>query len=347
MRFQDWADEPLPKGDEMATLMNSFSMLLMLSLALQSCKKKEEAATEFLADGTTWTERTLFSDGTYTPFIFGGGKFIAISTSTSHSTSSTDGINWEYDPIGIIQNWQSVAYGNGVYVAVGYSSSDGASSQGAISSDGRNWSSTTLPASSLWHSITFGGGKFVAVARSSATAAVSVDGINWTTATLPFDTQWNHVAHHNGMFLAVATGSTPSTTSTQGARSFDGEYWINVILPSNNWLDSAYGNGMFVVSGDGPQNYLAISTDGEYWNQESTELGLRPTSTGQGIRIEYGNGTFVFAASRAPIRISKNGFDWTFVVPPGGSNYAVGSLVFGNNMFLLIKKDSRDYLSSP
>ena len=59
-------------------------------------------------------------------------------------------------------SWYSVAYGNGILVAIASSSNIA-----AYSEDGINWTQTTLPVSGSWHSVCYGNGKFVAIAYNS------------------------------------------------------------------------------------------------------------------------------------------------------------------------------------
>jgi len=102
-------------------------------------------------------------------------------------------------------NWYSVAYGNGVFVAVAAGSTDAAYS----TNGGQTWTLATLPASVNWYSVAYGNGVFVAVSYGSTDAAYSTNGgQTWTLATLPANVNWQSVAYGNGVFVAVAYGST-------------------------------------------------------------------------------------------------------------------------------------------
>ena len=82
------------------------------------------------------------------------------------AASSTDGITWTVRTLPSSQYWNSVAYGNGMFVttAVGSNAS-------AYSSDGITWTALALPASEEWWGIAYGNGRFVAVAGGDAAAA--------------------------------------------------------------------------------------------------------------------------------------------------------------------------------
>ena len=65
-------------------------------------------------------------------------------------------------------NWKSVTYGNGRFVAVASNST-----YAAYSADGINWKATTLPGTYSWNSIAYGADKFVAVIGYASTSDVT------------------------------------------------------------------------------------------------------------------------------------------------------------------------------
>ena len=109
---------------------------------------------------------------------------------------------WTQATLPASEDWSSVCYGNGKFVAVAYNSNIA-----AYSTDGINWTQTTLPASTYWHLVCYGAGKFVAVAYNGNIAAYSTDGINWTQTTLPNKLSWQSVCYGNGKFVAMANSS--------------------------------------------------------------------------------------------------------------------------------------------
>lgn len=101
---------------------------------------------------------------------------------------------------GVTQAWQSVAYGNGIWVAIG-----GTGTQAGSSPDGITWTARTMPTSAQWNVVTFANGVFVALATAGSTAAAtSTDGINWTARTMPSASNWSAIAYGNGVFAALA-----------------------------------------------------------------------------------------------------------------------------------------------
>ena len=118
------------------------------------------------------------------------------------------GAVWLGETLPVSTNWQSVTYGNGLFVAVAQSTSIAATSP-----DGITWTQRVLPVSTTWQSVTYGNGVFVAVAISTSIAATSPDGITWTQRVLPVSTGWYSVTYGNGLFVAVAYNTSIAATS--------------------------------------------------------------------------------------------------------------------------------------
>ena len=142
------------------------------------------------------------------------------------------------------QTWNSVAYGNGRFVAV---SGTGTAAAYSID-DGTTWTASTLPSSKTWTSVVYGVGRFVAVSSPSSTAAAySIDlGATWTASTLPSAETWTGVAYGNGRFISIAGGSstTAMASSTNSAETWTLFGGLPSAIVSNG---VAYGNGSFVI----------------------------------------------------------------------------------------------------
>lgn len=122
--------------------------------------------------------------------------------------TSPDGINWTLRT-GILDNqWTSVCYGNGLFVAV----ADYGANCVMISRDGITWGAGPSASDFIgWSWVTYGNGLFVAVARSGGTntrVMTSTDGLRWTLRPTPIDNQWNTIAYGNGIFVAGSQNGT-------------------------------------------------------------------------------------------------------------------------------------------
>lgn len=206
-------------------------------------------------DGINWTLQTAAANIGWVRVRFVNGLFIAISTggvATQRVMTSPDGINWTLrtNPAGF---WNDVAYGNGVFVAVG--------SAGVMTSpDAVTW--TQVSGASGARGIAFGNGIFLACGDSLQT---SPDGINWgNVQMLPYgfySNSWSAVAYGAGIF-AVMSVSSPNATFQRVAVTRDsGVTWKLRLAPTDVWfIDVCYGNGLWVaVTNAGYGMYIMTS----------------------------------------------------------------------------------------
>jgi len=196
--------------------------------------------------------------------------------------------NWTTQTSAANNSWNSVAYGNGLFVAV---SSSGTGNRVMTSPDGINWTLQTSAADNNWYGVTYGNGLFVAVAQSGTGDHVmtSPDGINWTIRTPPADNQWNSVVYGNGLFVSVANTGIGNRVMT----SPDGINWtIRTSAADNDWRSVVYGNGLFVaVAQSGTGDRVMTSPDGINWT-------LRTSAADNGwYSVAYAKGMFVAVGS--------------------------------------------------
>ena len=237
-------------------------------------------------DGTTWQSTNLetltgtadaLSLATYRGKLYAGlGSLIGASvwvydgvswSNANFSLLNTIPINWTFQTSATNNQWSSIAYGNGLFVAVANS---GTGNRVMTSPDGINWTSQTSAADYTWYSVTYGNGLFVAVAYSGTGNRVmtSPDGITWTMRTSAADNNsWLSVTYGNGLFVAVACGVGAAGCDTAvGNRvmtSPNGIDWtIRASTMNNPWSSIAYGNGLFVaVANSGTGNRVMTSPE--------------------------------------------------------------------------------------
>jgi len=264
-----------------------------------------------------WTQRILSSSQNWQSVAYGNGVFVAIAVSTSVAATSPDGITWTQRALPSSQIWTSITYGNGLFVVV-----SGGSGVAATSPDGITWTQRVLPFPQ--YAVVYGGGLFVAVAKGSSVAATSPDGIAWTQRVLPSSQQWQSIAYGSGLFVAVAAGP-----SSAAAISLDGITWTPSVLPSSqSWQSIAYGGGLFVVVATGT-SFVATSPDGITWTQR-----VLP-SVQSWYSVAYGNGLFVaIAAVSSAAAISLDGITWTPSVLPSSQSWQ--SIAYGGGLFVVV-----------
>lgn len=235
-------------------------------------------------------------------------------------------------------NWNSIAYGNGVFVAV---ASTGTGNRVMTSPNGITWTSRTSAADNNWMAVAFGGGLFVAVANSGTGNRVmtSPNGITWTARTSAADNDWRGVTYGNGLFVAVGATGTGNRVMT----SPDGITWtVRTSAADNDWRSVTYGGpvdiggvtvpGIFVaVALTGTGNRVMTSISGTVWT-------IRTSAADNGWRgVAYGNGLFVAVANTGTgnrIMTSADGVTWTSRTSPADNNWT--SVVFALGTFVAV-----------
>ncbi len=246
------------------------------------------------------------------------GNIISKGTAWTTRTSAAD------------NDWNSVAYGNGLFVAV---SSTGSGNRVMTSPDGITWTTRTTAAGNLWNSVTYGNGLFVAVARSGSGDRVmtSPDGITWTPRTSAADNVWNSVTYGNGLFVAV---SEDDLASDYVMTSPDGITWTQrTAATASVWTSVTYGNGLFVAVSTtaGTGNQVMTSPDGTVWTSRTSAADRFWSS------VTYGNGLFVAVAQSGSgnrVMTSPNGITWTARTPAADNQW--NSVTYGNGLFVAV-----------
>lgn len=264
---------------------------------------------------------------------------------------------------------QGVAYGNGVYVAVG---SQGTGNRVMSSTDGVTWTSRTSAADNSWNDVCFGNNLFVAVAGTGTGNRVmtSPDGVTWTIRTSAADNVWNSICFGNNLYVAVASSGTNNRVMT----SPDGTTWTTRTSAGNiPWNCIAYGNGVYAAVASGvATNHVMRSTDGVTWTgialagawdgivyggttfvavQQSSSQGGCATSSdasswtlrtqsvaGQWRRVAFGSGFFAAMGNSikgSQIMTSPDGVTWTTRVTPL-PQVAYRNITYGNSKFVCI-----------
>jgi hypothetical protein len=236
---------------------------------------------------------------------------------------STNGADWVYSYTGDDQTsfWE-VAYGNGVFVTVGYQFVPwSANALILTSSDGVAWNRSTIVSNALY-GVGFLNGRFLAVGKAG-TMLASTDGLHWDPIVSGTSNDLYGVGFGNGLYVAV--GDYTIITSS------DGLDWANRSPPEAGWLKTvAYGQGKFIAAGRATLHFLE-SSDGLSWTPSDPPLA-DSIAEAEFYSVIYAHGTFMAAGGL--LATSTDGSNWTqrSTVTTGGW---FGS-TFWNDTFIVV-----------
>ena len=278
----------------------------------------------------TATPSTNAASNTSAPLIgFGNGLFVIIYLGlTAYQTSADNGATWTTRTLPIAENWTTIHYANGVWLATGTGTN-----RYIWSTDGINWTDRTFPNSRDWYNFAHNGTVWIAVAYDTNQAATSPDGITWTNRTLPTGTTWYSVAASPGVFVL------PDYGSARVARSADnGVTWSTFALPLNStWNECVFANNQFVaVSG---AKLITGSADGLSWTERTIPL---PIVGGWKTVVYSGTTWLAFAGgSSADIAVSSDsGVTWTKLTNTTAFSSGEQMAAFGNGVIILVNAAS-------
>jgi len=238
-----------------------------------------------------WQWRSPTPQGNDLRFVdrLNGGYFAAGEFSAM--VRSGDGTNWfrmETETFPERTDIRGGAYGNGIYVCVGDFNNAGPQSFLATSTNGFDWELPQRIQAYGNSAVTFGNGKFLALVGEER-GIHSVDGLTWTAVGLPDVMQLKFL---NGRFCAFGQSFSTSSNAVNWevhTANLPGPYPLE---------DLAYGNGVWVGTGGGPQgsDYMIVrSTDGTNWTTYVPE----PFNPNAVLFVSYGGGLRQFAVCGA------------------------------------------------
>jgi photosystem II stability/assembly factor-like uncharacterized protein len=222
-------------------------------------------------DGIQWTESPISPSSTasFKEIIWDSKLFVAVGSSGIIFTSS-NGSEWT-DRSSSVDNtniyFESVAAGDGGYVAVGWEGGTSGGHRIYTSSDATSWTAKTSPvttSSARLYDVVWGDGQFVAVG-SNGVVMTSSDGAEWTVQTTPATQMLSCVAFIDGLYYAGG-GEMDAYLIT----SPDAVTWTRRTIPM---INKNYSNPIqdIIVFGDNVAavcKYLYTSTDGITWKAE-------------------------------------------------------------------------------
>jgi hypothetical protein len=291
-----------------------------------------------------------------TAAAYGNGVYVVAGTSSAGSGSSaigsfvvltsTDGANWTVtQPLPNMNIWNiyQIAYGNGIFVAVGrMPGKEHDSGVVLTSSDGIHWAENSFDIKLT--NIAYGNGTFVLIGYNDN--YTSTDGVNWTPISKQYDTALyefspliytgNVFADFNQTQFGSSQNGTIWQTEDMGIIDYSG---TGMIYPNIGVAGAAYADNGYVAVGTyypntptNPYPIVITSQDGIKWTMTKLNESF---STWNGIA--YGNGTFMANAADGSILTSPDGLTWT--TRDTGANTSYKAVFFCNGQFMALGGD--------
>ncbi len=258
-----------------------------------------------------------------------------------------DGTTWTSRTAPEANSWNSIAYGNGTFVAV----SNSGTNRVMTSPDGVTWTSQAAAEANSWLGVTFGNGIFVAVAGTGTNRVMtSPDGITWTPRNIGTGTPKNVTyGGPTGQELFVAVGDAGGNNNNAFYTSPDGITWTPQSAASPfGWSSVAWGNNTFVAVATSPSSvFVMTSPNGTDWTNR-TGANTRGWSD-----ITFGGptGQEVFVAvtsanAQASVMTSPDGITWTPQTPSAENSWR--SVTYGDGLFAAVSSDGTNrVMTSP
>lgn len=248
--------------------------------------------------GTSWTARSVPTLNSVQDGCWGNNGYVIVrSAGTNKVLFSATGASWaEYN--NTVNNLYGVAYGNGIYLAVGTSGAT------MTSPDGTTWTNRSANPSGGMRRVSFGNGIFVALSNTSSSQVyTTTDGLSWTARSIGQLSSWMSITFANNEFIAVSYDGTKRV-----ATSPDGVTWTLRNGPAFACYAVAYNGSRWVITGEGGNS--AWSTDRITWN--TVAIGAVDTFS----CCIWSGSHFITTNWSGGIRASTDGSSWTARTPP-------------------------------
>jgi len=207
---------------------------------------------------------------------FLNGQFITCSE--GQVFTSQDGTNWITYAVQSDVALSRVAFGGGLYVAVGYKSGTGAI---VTSSNLTHWTLQSSGTTNPLQTIIYGEGLFVATG-DRGTILTSATGSDWESRSSGTTNSLKSIAFGNGVYVALSGEPAASAPSGDAAASVssDGILWTRKNIGPNTLTTVNYARGLFHAGGwhritpfGGTEGALYVSSDGTNWSEDLVATG--------------------------------------------------------------------------
>jgi len=254
---------------------------------------------QYSSNGSDWNNINSGGFCNTADVVYGSNLWVAVGVGSSPQLTiqySSDGSNFlnvqsggfNYNNYFNTYTGRGVAYGNGIFVAVGLADSPKSTIQYSL--NGSNWLAINSGGFSFngtdqGQDVAYGSTLWVAVGTAGSprsTIQYSSDGSNWLGINSGgfSENYGNGVAYGSNLWVAVGTANSPLSTIQY---SSDGSNWSNAITNAsqdNYGKQVVYGSNSWLALNDDYyySSSLQYSTDGKNWVNASSGLYSRPTN---------------------------------------------------------------------
>jgi photosystem II stability/assembly factor-like uncharacterized protein len=227
-------------------------------------------------DGTTWTKITSPVSTVFNRLHFINGRFLVVGQSQV-IIASQDGASWQVwsENSGNDVLLYDIAYGNGIYAAVG-KRMDGKAFIMRSADGGQTWTEAALNLQGELKGLAYGNGLFVAAGGNEAgegALLTSSDGLNWNLLSNTLEYIPEGVIYDSGLFAVFSSSILLSDEGTQ---------WTEQSTPIKPYYAMCRAQGKLTAVGYRGtilQSSLAKSGPGIYANGTEGAVELDPSGT--------------------------------------------------------------------
>lgn len=284
----------------------------------------------------SWVQRQVAgSISGLSSVAFGNGVFVAVGAG-SGVARSTNGADWTATSAGSYGDFYRIRFLNGEFVTVG------SSDRILTSPDGVTWTATIAPIAG-GTDIAFGNGAYVMTSNGSS--YYSTNGVNWSP-TFPsveglslvgLDT----VVYNKGRFIAIPTYPIPGLIPAQTLHSTNGIDWVGtsgfVIYPPGPGLGEILCTDNLVLGTVDTTNLRGMLTSTNNGSSWCCLFSGHSTATRGGAALAYGEGHYLYVHHTTPnMFIYSSTNGLSWVNRSASSGWKPRSAAFGHGSFVVV-----------
>jgi len=263
---------------------------------------------------------------------YGPGLFVAVGYN-SEIWTSPDGLNWKKPAsFNSTFNFLSVAYANGVYAATG-------AGKVWTTTDGAHWSET---AASQWgplNQITFVNNEFVTIGGPDGNYLTSADGFTWSGGEEigAVGVAFVGITYGNGTWVAIDSSGETLAPNPSGALNQFGFSPVHAAIvehPSTASIPPALANCGPIIFANGI--FVAVGPNGAI-NTSPDDITWTTRNSGTTSNLysaTYAAGYFVVVGDNGTILSSVDGTTWT--ARDSGTTNLLRAVTYGNGHFVAV-----------